>query len=337
MQVYEQMKNSLAASLMGDYSAEQIQDILSKLNVVADNYDIQKKNVSLVVYTGNDVVPSLVRTFLVCKELEGVVHATVYNYFLALKSLFMYVNKEPKDITANDIRVFLYKYQQDRQVENTTIERMRICYNIFFSWASDEGYIDRNVMKLVKPIKYTKKERQPLTQKELEYVRLACKTPKERAIVEFFYSTGCRVSELVEVKKSDVNWETKTVLLFGKGSKYRDSYLNAKAEVYLDRYLSSRDDSSPYLFVSDRKPYDRMHKTGVEKMITIIGERVSGKVNKKITPHVFRHTTATTALSAGMPVENIQKLLGHENIATTMIYAKTHGDLVRRDHARFVV
>ena len=192
-------------------------------------------------------------------------------------------------------------------------------------------------MITIKPIKFEKKPRQPLTQIELEYIRQACQTPKERAMVEFMYSTGCRVSEMAVVKKSDINWNTKEVRLFGKGKKHRTSFLNAKAEVALLNYFKTREDDNDYVFVSDRRPHNQMHKAGLEKIVRNLAKRASEHVSKPVSPHVFRHTTATTAMNSGMPVEDISILLGHASIATTMIYAKTSMENIRSGHKKYVV
>lgn len=170
----------------------------------------------------------------------------------------------------------------------------------------------------------------------MEYLRLACKTPRDLAILEFLYSTGARVSEPIIVKKSDIDWYDKSVSLFGKGMKQRTSFLNAKAEVAIKRYLESRTDDNEYLFVSIKKPYKQLTKDAVERMVRIIANNTP-QVKKKVTPHIFRHTTATTALQSGMPIADISKLLGHESIDTTMIYAKSSLEDVRTGHKKHIV
>lgn len=192
-------------------------------------------------------------------------------------------------------------------------------------------------MKTIQAIKYEKKERQNLSRLELEYLRGACQTAREAAIVEFLFSTGCRVSELSVVKKADVDWSTKAVHLFGKGRKHRDSYLNAKAEVALITYLAQRGDDCEYLFVTERNPHRQITTAGVEKIVRNIAARASSRISKKVTPHVLRHTTATIALQNGMPIEEISKLLGHEKVDTTMIYAHTSTASVQAGHSRYVV
>lgn len=207
----------------------------------------------------------------------------------------------------------------------------------FYSWMHIEGYIEKNPMLAVNKIKYEKKPRKPCTQTDLEYLRMACKTPKQKAILEVLYSTGCRVGELVILKKSDIDWQEKTVHLFGKGKKHRVSFLNAKAEVALKEYLNSRKDDNEYLFVSDRKPYNEMHKSGIQKIMREMAERAGDNINKKVSPHVLRHTTATKLYESGVDLSSIQTILGHQNINTTTIYTHNSLDHVKMEHRKAVI
>ena len=169
----------------------------------------------------------------------------------------------------------------------------------------------------------------------MELVRDACKTYREKAIIETLYSTGCRVTELARLKKTDVDFQKGEVYLFGKGNKHRISYLNAKAEVALKKYLFSRTDNDPALFVSDRNPYHGIQKTTIEQIVKKIGQ-CSG-IGRRVFPHLIRHTTATDALERGMNVTELQKILGHEKLNTTMIYAKVCQENVKYSHRRYVV
>lgn len=306
------------------------------MNIIAYDFDISPKETALITYE-EDTVPALLKTYLVCKKMEGLSEQTLYNYGHYLKFFFRSLQKEPHLVTANDIRIFLYKYQTEKQICSRTLDKYRTYIASFFQWAVDEEYLDKNPSKSIKPIKYEIKPRQALTQLELEYLRMACSDTRERAIIEFLYSTGCRVSELTNVRISDIDWKKKTVILFGKGKKYRTSYINAKAEVALKKYLQSRTDDTEYLFVSSRKPYCQLHKAGLERIIRKLSCLVIEKTNKNITPHILRHTTATTALENGMPVEDISKLLGHSNISTTMIYAHTSQENIQNEHKKCVI
>ena len=279
----------------------------------------------------------MVKTYLVCKKMAGLADGTVNNYKIILNVFFDKVKKEPQFVTANEIREFLYLYQEQKGVSRRTIDKYREYITRFFTWAYNEEYIQNNPAKNIAAIKYEEKPREALTQVELEYLRMACATIRERAIIEFLYSTGARVSELATIKKNDINWYEKSVRLFGKGRKHRTSFLNAKAEVALKKYLESRSDDNEFLFVSMKKPYRSIAKDGIEKIVRNIANRVFDNIGKRITPHILRHTTATTALQSGMPIADISKLLGHESIDTTMIYAKSSIEDVRSGHKKHIV
>lgn len=330
--MFERFKGELVTRLVEKFNEEDINKIISELSIVANNYDISLKECSLVVYGG---VPEIVKTFLACKKIEGYSDGTLNNYKTLLVNFFTTVNKNIEEIIANDVRAYLYLYKESRQISNRTLNKYQDNLKAFFAWAYDEGYIQKNITKQLGTIKYEIKERQALSQIELEHVRNACDDLRSRAMVEFIYSTGCRVSELCGVKKSDINWGTKTVLLFGKGSKYRTSFLNAKAEFYLKWYMSTRHDDNEYLFVSKRKPHNKLNKCGVEKIFRDLNKKV--KLDKHLTPHILRHTTATTALHNGMSLDKIQKILGHSTVSTTMIYAKTNMEDVKVDHRKYII
>lgn len=334
--MYEQLKNQFILSLSKKFSVDDINFIINQLNVVANDYNIVPKSTDLVLYCA-ETYPRLVMTYLVCKRMEGLSEQTLYNYGHYLQIFFQTVQKEPDKVNPNDIRVFLYKYQSDRGISNRTLDKYRTYITSFYQWAVDEEYLERNPSKSIKPIKYEVKPRQALNQVELEYIRMACTTIREQAIIEFLYSTGCRISELANVKKEDIDWKDKKVILFGKGKKYRTSYINAKCEVFLKKYLESRNDDCEYLFVSSKRPYGQMHKAGLERIVRNISARAMEQINKNVTPHILRHTTATVALSNGMPVEDISKLLGHSNISTTMIYAHTSLENVQKEHKKCVI
>ena len=235
----------------------------------------------------------------------------------------------------NDVKAYLYNFQKTRNVSNRTLDSVRSILSSFFSWASAEGYLEKNIMVSVKPIKYRRKQRGSLDDYELEKLRSACETIRDEALVEFLYSTGCRVSELVNINKEDVNIKDGEVTLIGKGDKERKSYLTAHASLALQEYLKSRDDDNNALFVSKVKPHNRLKKGAIEKIIGELG--VKAGIEKKVYPHLIRHTTATMGLQHGMDVTEIQKMLGHANIETTMIYAEVNQNDVKTSHKKYII
>ena len=321
------------AKLDGKVSTACMNVILNELELFAQGYDISKKETAIVPY--EQTIPDCYRVYLISKKIEGLSVETLKTYDLYLRDFFINIDKPLKELTTNDIRAYLYTYQSLHNVSNRTMDGKRLVINTFLEWCCEEGYIDKNPCKQIHPIKYEAVQREPLSGIEMELLRDACKTYREKAMVELFYSTGCRVSELTRLKRKDVDFQQGEVHLFGKGSKHRTSYLNAKAEVYLKKYLFSRRDNNEALFVSERKPHNSLKKTAVESIIRKLGER--SNIGRRVYPHLIRHTTATDALERGMNVVELQRILGHEKLDTTMIYAKICQDSIKYNHKRYVV
>ena len=336
MNAYEQLRTALMVEIEKDITGittETLNKISSALDRAAQRYEVSIKELSLSVDV--DPIPELVKIYLVVKKTEGLSAGTIENYSLNLQNFFGRVRKNAADVTANDIRLFLYDYKKYRNVSGRTLDKYRqmICW--FFGWAYTEEYIPRNPAKSIKAIKHETKERQALTQMEMEQLRTGCESVRDRAILELMYSTGCRVSEMSALKLCDINWNDGTVHLFGKGRKHRNSYLNARATLALRAYLSTRNDDCDALIVTERAPRKAVSKEALEAIIKKISER-SG-IGRKVTPHILRHTTATIAVNAGMPIEDVSKLLGHASVNTTMIYAKASNEKVQAEHVRCVI
>lgn len=330
----EQLKNDVLMMLDNYVGVHNLREIEIKIEMILSNYEIEKRKTDIVPYTPK--LPETVEIFIVSKKIAGLSEKTLYLYLIVLTDFFRTINKDPEKITANDIRIYLYQYQKEHGVSNRTLDGRRTIICSYFNWMASEEYICKNPAINIQPIKYERRHKRAMSQLDLEKVRLACRTKREKAIVEMLYSTGCRVTELERLNISDVNFETKEVTLFGKGSKHRTSYLNAKAEVALKDYLNSRTDDNPALFVYERKPYGRLKKAGIEFMIRKMMERTSG-VTTHVTPHIFRHTTATTALDRGMSIVDVSRLLGHTRVETTMEYITTNSDSVKNNHHNCIV
>ena len=329
----EHFVNEFMAVLSNKLTEDALSIVYQSLTLFVCNYEISERNTEVVPYTG--YLPECYETYFVTRKIEGMSMKSLELYNLVLKDFFFKLNKEIGKISTNDIRVYLYKNQQERNLSNSTLDTKRTIIHAFFEWAANEGYIGSNPCRNIKPIKYERPKRKPLTGIELEKVRNACDNLKDKALLELFYSTGCRVTEMERLDISDIDFQTKEVLLFGKGDKHRISYLNAKAEIAIRNYLDSRKDNEEALFVSDRKPYGRLKKPAIEKRIRVLGEK-SG-IGRRLYPHLIRHTTATDGLDRGMPVEEVQQILGHVNIATTMIYAEVSRANVKNNHRKCIV
>ena len=330
----ERLKNDLLTMLDQHVTVDTLRKLEPCIETILSNYEVEERKTEIIPY-GSDI-PETVQNYIVSKKISGLSEKTLYLYLIVLTDFFRTVCKKPEKVTANDIRVYLYQYQKEHGISNRTLDCKRTIICSYFNWMASEEYIIRNPAINMHPIKYERKHKRAMSQLDLERVRLACETKREKAIVEVLYSTGCRVTELERLNISDVNFETKEVMLFGKGSKHRTSYLNAKAEVALKDYLSIRTDDNPALFVYNRKPYGRLKKSGIEFLIRKMMKRTSG-ITTHVTPHIFRHTTATTALDRGMSIVDVSKLLGHTRIETTMEYITTNSDSVKNNHHNCVI
>ena len=334
---YESLRNEFMQKLtdnISDMSITTLKEILSILDGVSVSYAVQQQTTALSIPNGE--LPELVKIYIASKTVEGLSSLTLKNILAHIRAFVNMTHKPFEDVSSNDIRMFLFNYQKERNIANQSLNKVRSDVCGFFHWIAAEKYIPSDPAITIKPIKFEEKQRLSLSQIELEYIRKACRDLRDKAIVEFLYSTGCRVSELANVKISDVNFLSDEVTLFGKGKKYRTSYLNAKAHVTIQEYLSTRNDDCPYLIVSQRKPTHKIGKENFEKLVRELRQRAS-EISKPVTPHIFRHTTATQAVANGMLVEEVQKLLGHKNIATTMIYVETMKRDVHSSHRKSVI
>lgn len=329
------MVNEFINELMINFSAIVDSSILSELEksvcMVADNYDIVKKTTEIVVWKRE--LPKCYEYYMVTKKIEGTSDKTLELYKMYITDMLYTIDKPIEEIGANEIRAYLYNVQKTRGISNRTLNSRRSALSSFFGWISAEGYISKNPMLTVKPIKYEIKERKALKSIDLEKVRNSCETKREKAIIEVFYSTACRVSEMVNLNIEDIDFNTMEVKLFGKGNKHRTSYLSTKALLYLQEYLSERTDNNNALFVSERKPNQRLSKAGIERILHCIGDK-AGIDN--LFPHLMRHTSATDLLTKGMDVVQLKEFLGHSSLDTSMIYAKVSNNDVKNSHQRYV-
>lgn len=332
----ENFANEFVSKLDGKISDEALRTVLQELQVFASNYDINQRETHVVPYQSN--IPDCYRVYMVAKKIEGMSPESMKTYNFYLTDFFEHINRPFEQVTTNDIRIYLYKTQKRTGISNRTLDGKRLVINTFMDWCWKEGYIPNNPCASIKPIKFEEKPREPLSNMELEIVRDACENYRDKAMIELFYSTGCRLSEMVNLKISDIDFTSKEVHLFGKGSKHRTSYLNAKAEYMLKKYFElerPKESISDSVFVIFRKPYNEMHKESIYARIKAIQKR-SG-IERSLFPHLLRHTMATDALNRGMNVAEVKEILGHEKLDTTMIYAKISHDSVKFNHKRYIV
>ena len=305
-------------------SPDKLDDIKQSVVAIISDYEVEKRNVELI--PASSWVPDFYATYIAQKTVAGrsVETLKLYNYYLS-----DYFLNAPAPIEQMDTSLalqYLYCLKKRKNISNRTLDQARLICNGFFEWAVNEGYIQRNFFGNIDPIKYVAKPRQPLTDEECAILRDSCLTFRERAMLDVFISTGIRVSEMVNMKWEDIDMQNKKIHVFGKGSKHRTVLFDSQTKVSLLRYKMVRPGDSPYVFVAEKYPYNDMKKSAIEHSIKRLAER-SG-LSAHITPHVLRHTFGTNCLRKGMALEQIQKLLGHEEIRTTQIYAATDMDQV---------
>ena len=320
------------ADRLNNIGFPQVPEILAALDAAASAYDVTRKCTDIIPA---DVIPQAVRLYIASKSVEHLSKGTLALYLLRLNQFFTIVRKQVDHITANDIRVYLYQYKEIHHIKDSTLEGIRLCLNSFFEWCLQEDLVRKNPVRRIPAIRVDVPERLPMTALELETVRGVCHTLREKAMVDFLYSSACRVSEFCALDKTDIDWQDHTIHIErGKGGKGRTTFLNAEAEISLRAYLDSRSDDSPALFVGCRAPHNRLAVKAVQNEIQKILKRCN--INCHVTPHIFRHTAASLALQRGMPLEQVQRFLGHSKIQTTLRYAKTLQQDVHISHSHFV-
>lgn len=272
--------------------------------------------------------------YLQAKQVDGLSKTTLYGYALHLARFTYHIQKNVADITVMDVRAHLGWYIKTG-VKTTTLATEVSILRSFFGWLEDNGYIQKSPLRLIKRPKTEKKLRESLSQDEFEKLRDSCDTLRERAILEFFYSTGCRLDEVIKLNRQDINWQTLTVKVYGKGSKERPVYINPSAKLHLQKYLETREDTCEALFITERKPYRRVGRRAVEREFAKIGARAG--INKPVFPHLIRHTTATHLFNKGAKLTTVQRLLGHTNPATTEIYTDISDNHVEYEIRKYLV
>lgn len=262
---------------------------------------------------------------------EGKSKRTVYTYRCVLSKFMADVNKHLEDVNVFDIRVWLAVKQNE--VSMSTCENYRSYLSSFFGWLTREEFIEKNPMVKIKPIKFTKPAKHSFTEVEIDKLRMACKSLRERAIMEFLLSSGIRISELSDLHRSDVNMETKEVnVRHGKGGKQRFTYINDVCRTHLSAYLDSRADSNETMFLSNKN--NPMSPGAARLMLHKLAIR-AGMKEEDVHPHRFRRTFATKHAKDGMTMTSIQKLMGHSQINTTQLYIDMNSDTIKQEYERF--
>ena len=275
----------------------------------------------------------LISMFVSAKQVEGCSPRTIKYYRTTLVNVMGTINKPVKRIETEDLRNYLSNYQKNCCVSKVTINNVRRIMSSFFGWLEAEDFIIKSPVKRIRRVKIIKTVKETYSDELIEKIRDYCPNIRNLAIIDLLNSTGIRVGELVRLNINDIDFENRECVVFGKGDKERPVYFDAKTKIHLQNYLKTRNDSNNALFVSLLKPHDRLQISGVEIMLRKLGEELNlGKVY----PHKFRRTLATRAIDKGMPIEQLQHLLGHQKIDTTMEYAMVNQTNVKISHKKFL-
>lgn len=327
----EDFINGIIAKMGDSLLPSQLYELRRKLETELSGFEI-------VVATcqkdrEKQVNEDLLNSFISAKRIEGCSEKTLVYYQNTISTWLVTVTIGLRDITTNDIRHYLSDFQANNHSSKTTIDNIRRIFSSFFAWLEDEDYIVKSPVRRIHKVRSEMTIKETINDEQLEMLRDSCTELRDLAMIDFLVSTGVRVGELVTLNISDLNFNERQCVVLGKGNKERTVYFNARTKVHLQNYLALRSDPNPALFVSLSMPYNRLTISGIENRLRLLGKKA--KVGK-IHPHKFRRTLATMAIDKGMPIEQVQRLLGHCKIDTTLHYAMVNQNNVKIAHRKYL-
>ena len=313
--------------LMDNEQAMHLQSVLGK---VLMKYKIIEIGNSMAVESTNE---KMVTKFIEAKRIEGCSEKTLVYYRKTIDTMLDGVGKEVIHIMTEDLRNYLTSYQERKQLSRVTVDNVRRILSSFFSWLEDEDYILKSPVRRIHKVKTAVSIKETYSDEALESMRDNCEELRDLAMIDMLASTGMRVGEMVLLNRTDINFNERECVVLGKGNKERVVYFDARTKIHLQNYLDSRTDNNEALFVTLRFPYNRLTINGIEARLRELGKKLG---MKKVHPHKFRRTLATMAIDKGMPIEQLQKLLGHKRIDTTLHYAMVKQSNVKTAHRKFI-
>jgi len=312
-------------------SREELERLVNVVTAALEKCDIVAKPTSEEVRNKENA--ELLEVFLSAKKIEGCSEKTLHYYRTSIEKLCAAVQKNVREVTTNDIRCYLAELQGSRGLSKVTIDNLRRIFSSFFSWLEDEDYIVKSPVRRIHKVRTDTLVKEVLTDENIEVLRDSCQELRDIAMIDLLASTGMRVGELVKINREDIDFHERQCVVFGKGNKEREVYFNARTKIHLKKYLEQRTDNNPALFVSLANPHNRLTISGVEVRLRKLGKAAN---IAKVHPHKFRRTLATMAIDKGMPIEQVQKLLGHVKIDTTLHYAMVNQTNVKLAHRKFL-
>ena len=323
--------DGIVAAMQEDLTDEQLNKLEQVLIIQLHGFKIEEECTQLIV--SEQHWEKVLRLYIASKRLENCADSTLENYGRCIRMLMQGLNKKLKDITTNDLRYYLAVYQEKRGISMSYLETMRHYITGFFTWVTDEGYILNNPARRLKRVKVPQKIKKPYTAEEREHLKDIAKTQRDLAIMELLYSTAGRIGEVVALNRDDVDFQNREIVIYGKkGKKERTVYLTDGCVYHLKKYLESRTDDTPALFVGLRAPHKRIGKNGVEAMLRKLG----GEAGIHAHPHKFRRTMLTDGGARGIPLQELQAYAGHAKADTTMLYINVKQDAVKSSFMRCI-
>ncbi len=328
MEIREEIVQKIMDALDGRTDTETKDVVRDVLTIELNRYELQERCTEIVVQ--DDTAERILKKYIATKRIEGVAESTIKRYSDIDLKLIDFLKKPLDKITADDIRFYLSWKRENGKVSNSTLDGMRRCFSSFFGWLLAEGIINKNPCAVVAQIKSRKQVKLPFTSVELEKMRKSCRTLRDLALIDFLYSTGCRVSEVVRMDISDIDFERLECKVLGKGNKERIVYLTPVAAMNLQEYINGRSDCEDHLF--DGRKGKRIGKNGIENIVKRIG-KLAGV--SKVHPHRFRRTLATNLMDRGMNIQDVAMILGHADLKTTQLYCYVNRNNVRTAYGKY--
>ena len=327
----EKLIKAVLDNMEGILSVEQVKLLHYAMDEALVEFDVYQKLSDGEIREKENA--ELLDVFISAKKIEGCSDKTLHYYKSSIEKLMMAVNKGVQEIETNDIRCYLAEQQENHHLSKVTIDNLRRIFSSFFSWLEDEDYIVKSPVRRIHKVRTDTLVKEVISDENMEVLRDSCQELRDIAMIDLLASTGMRVGELVKMNREDIDFHERQCVVFGKGNKEREVYFNARTKIHLKKYLDERTDNNPALFVSLAKPYSRLTISGVELRLRNLGKRAS---LYKVHPHKFRRTLATMAIDKGMPIEQVQKLLGHVKIDTTLHYAMVNQTNVKMAHRKYL-
>lgn len=321
--------NEIEQAMLNVLDNEQLNQLRKVLEYTFRNVSVTE-NGSVHTESSNQM---LIDNFIAAKKVEGCSDKSISYYKSTINNALMNIEKEVIHITTDDLRSYLNKYQEKSGASKVTVDNIRRILSSFFSWLEEENYIVKSPVRRIHKVKVGKTVKETYTDEALEQMRDHCSNVRDLALIDLLASTGMRVGELVRLNKNDIDYQNRECIVTGKGDKQRKVYFDARTKIHLQKYINSRTDTNAALFVSLLAPNERLQISGVEIRLRRLGREL---YIPKVHPHKFRRTLATMAIDKGMPIEQVQHLLGHQSLDTTLQYAMVNQNNVKLSHHKFI-